>query len=133
MRRLTPKIREVKAELDEALLEYERDEFARLRDAHVPTRRAHMLAIYGVPVTNCHGFDGCSRGSGGPSKVFRSVLGNPHSAESMVMSQFTLLAASVHANTNKTYQSAVKPWFAWRMLGALDPFICGNAPHKVKQ
>ena len=56
MRRLVPKIREAKAELDEALLEYERDEFARLRDAHVPTRRAHMLAIYGVPVTNCHGF-----------------------------------------------------------------------------
>ena len=133
MRRLIPKIRSAKAELDEAWLEYERDKLAQLRDAHVPTRRAHMLAIYGAPATDCHGYDGCTRGSGGPSKVFRSVTGNPHSAEAMALSQFTLLTASVHANTNKTYQSAVKPWFAWRMLGALDPHICDAAPHKVKQ
>ena len=133
VRRLAPKIRVAKAELDEALLEYERDEFARIRDAHVPTRRAHMLAIYGMPMANCHGFDGCSRGSGGPSKVLRGVIGNPHSAESMALSQFALLTASVHANTNKTYHSAVKPWFAWRMLGALDPYVCDRASHKVKQ
>ena len=92
-----------------------------------------MLAIYGTPMTNCDGVDGCSRGVGGKSKVFRSVIGDPHSAVSMAMSQFTLLTASVHKNTNKTYQSAVKPWFAWRILGAMDPFICDAVDHKVKQ
>ena len=114
-------------------LEYERDEFARLRDAHIPTRRSHMLALYGTPVTNCDGVDGCSRGMGGKSKVFRSIFADPNSAASMAMSQFTLLTSSVHNNTNKTYQSAVKPWFAWRILGAMDPFICDAADHKAKQ
>ena len=83
LRRFLPKIREAKAEFDGAWLEYERDEFARLCDAHIPTRRSHMLAIHGTPLANCDGVDGCSRGVGGKSKVLRSIIGDPHSAVSM--------------------------------------------------
>ena len=68
--------------------------------------------------------------------MFKSVTGNPNSAEGMAMSQFTLPPASVHTNnTNETYQPGVRPWFAWRMLSGLDldPHIRGDTAGAVKE
>ena len=92
--------------------------------------------FYGPASTNCHGFDAAadsSRAGGGQTKMFKGASGNPNSAEGMAMSQFTLLSASVHANTNKTYQSGSRPWFSWRILSGLDPYIRSNATEAVKE
>ena len=135
-RRRCVELREARADLDCALLEHEQEELARSLSGTTSTSRGQCAVFYGTVSTNCHGYDAtadCSRASGGQTKLFKAVSGNPNSAEGMAMSQFTLLSASVHANTNKTYQSGSRPWFSWRILSGLDPYIRSNATEAVKE
>ena len=85
----------------------------------------------GHAFSNSRGHDGIrglrsTQGSGGKSKVSKSIVATDDPAPLLESQRNVLLTASVHRNTRGTYASAAKPWFRWRISGRLSVYIRGG-------